>query len=125
MAESPLEIPQQIHHLAEKNVEQARAAYDQFMGAMTQAVDMWSKATSSNEMTSGFKAVQERATSFAKQNAEAGFALAGELANAKDIQEVLALQSRYAQAQMQAYALQAQELGQLMAQAAQSIQPRS
>ena len=125
MAQSPFEIPQQMRDIAEKNVEQARAAYDQFMGAMTQAVDMWSKATSSNEMTSGFKAVQERATSFAKQNAEAGFALASELAQAKDIQEVLALQSRYAQAQMQAYAIQAQELGQLMAQAAQSIQPRS
>ena len=124
MAESPFEIPRQMRDIAEKNVEQARAAYDQFMGAMTQAVDMWSKATSSNEMTSGFKAVQERATSFAKQNAEAGFALAGELANAKDIQEVLALQSRHAQAQMQAYALQAQELGQLMARAAQTL-PRS
>ena len=124
MAESPFEIPRQMRDIAEKNVEQARAAYDQFMGAMTQAVDMWSKATSSNEMTSGFKAVQERATSFAKQNAEAVFALPGELANAKDIQEVLALQSRHAQAQMQAYALQAQELGQLMARAAQTL-PRS
>lgn len=123
MAQSPFEIPQQMRDIAEKNVEQARAAYDQFMGAMMQAVDMWSKATSSNEMTSGFKAVQERATSFAKQNAEAGFALASALAKA--IQEVLALQSRYAQAQMQAYALQAQELGQLMTQAAQSIPPRS
>ena len=124
MVQSPFEISQQMRDIAEKNVEQARAAYDQFMGAMTQAVDMWSKATSSNEMTSGFKAVQERATSFAKQNAEAGFALASALAKAKDIQEVLALQSRYAQAQMQAYALQAQELGQLMVQAAQSIKPR-
>lgn len=125
MAQSPFEIPQQMRDIAEKNVEQARAAYDQFMGAMMQAVDMWSKATSSNEMTSGFKAVQERATSFAKQNAVAGFALGSALAKAKDIQEVLALQSRYAQAQMQAYALQAQELGQLMTQAAQSIPPRS
>ena len=76
-------------------------------------------------MTSGFMAVQEQATKFAKQNAEAGFALASELAKAKDIQEVLALQSQHAQTQMQAYALQAQQLGQLMVQATQSIQPRS
>ncbi len=125
MTQSPFEVPQQMRDIADKNVEQARAAYDQFMGAMTQAVDMWAKAMPSNAMTSGFKAVQERATSFAKQNAEAGFALASELAKAKDIQEVLALQSRHAQAQMQAYARQAQELGQLMTQAAQSIPPRS
>jgi phasin len=125
MAQNPFEIPQQIRDLAQKSVEQASAAYGQFMGAVTQAIDGWSKAMPANEMTSGFTAVQEQATKFAKQNAEAAFALASELAKAKDIQEVFALQSRYAQTQMQAYALQAQELGQLMAQAAQSVQPRS
>lgn len=125
MTQDPFEIPQQMRDLAEKNVEQARAAYGQFMDAITQAIGMWSKAMPANEMTSGFKVVQDRATRFARQNAEAGFALASDLANAKDIQEVLALQSRYAQTQMQAYALQAQELGRLMAEAAQSMQSRS
>ena len=125
MTRNPFEIPQQMRDIAEKNVEQARAAYDQFMAAMTQAVDMWSKAAPANEMTSGFKAAQECATRFAKQNAEAGLTLVTELSKAKDIQEVLALQSRNAQAQMQAYAIQAQELGQLMARSAQSLQPRS
>jgi hypothetical protein len=61
---------------------------------------------------------------FAKQNGEACFALASELANAKDMQDVLAIQSRYAQTQMQAYALQAQELGRLMSEAAQGMQPK-
>jgi hypothetical protein len=68
-------------------------------------------AMPANEMTSGLKVVQERAIRFAKQNAEACFACASELANAKDIQDALAIQGRYAQTQMQAYALQAQELG--------------
>lgn len=76
-------------------------------------------------MTSGFRDVQELAIRFAKENAEAGFALASELANAKDIQGVLALQSRYAQTQVQTYARQAQELGRLIAAAAQSLKPRS
>jgi hypothetical protein len=86
---------------------------------------MWMAAMPSNEMTSGFKVVQERAIQFAKQNAEACFALTSELTNAKDIQDLLAIQSRSAQTQMQAYALQAQELGGLMAEAAQSVQSRS
>ena len=120
----PFEIPQQLRELAERNVEQARAAYGQFMDAMVQATGMWSMAMPANSMTSGFKVVQERAVRFAKQNAEAGFALASELANAKDISDVLAIQSRYAQTQMQAYALQAQELGRLMAEAAQNFQPK-
>ena len=120
MAQSPFEIPQQLRELTEKNIEQARAAYGQFMDAMTQAMGMWSKAMPGNAMTTGFEAVQKKAVKFAKQNAEAGFQLANEIATAKEIQDVLALQSRYAQTQMQNYVLQAQELGRLMAEAAQS-----
>ena len=126
VSRSPFEVPEPIRELAEKNVAQARAAYGQFMDAMAQAVEMWSRAMPSNEVTAGFKVAQERAIRFAKQNAEACFALASELANAKNIQDMLAIQSRYAQTQMQAYALQAQELGRLMAEAAQSgVQPKS
>ena len=125
VSKSPFELPEPFRELAEKNVAQARAAYGQFMDAMAQAMDMWSKAMPSNDVTSGFKVAQERAIRFAKQNAEAGFALASELANARNIQDVLAIQSRYAQTQMQAYALQAQELGRLITEAAQgSIQPK-
>lgn len=124
MTQNPFEIPKQMRDLAEKNVEQARAAFGQFMDAMTQAMGMWSKGIPSNEMTSGMKVVQDRAVRLAKQNAEAGFALARELANATDIQEVLSLQSRYAQTQIQAYTHQAQELGRLMAEAVQGMQPR-
>jgi hypothetical protein len=120
----PFEMPQQLRELAEKNVEQARATYAQFMDAMTQAMSVWSTAPS-NVMTSGFKDVQELAIRFAKENAEAGFALASELANAKDIQGVITLQSRYAQTQLQSCARQAQELGRLMAEAVRSMKPKS
>jgi hypothetical protein len=123
MTQSPFEIPQQLRELTEKNVEQARAAYGQFMDAMTQAMGMWVKALPSNELTSGFEAVQKTAVKFAKQNAEAGFQLANDLANAKDVQDVISLQSRYAQSQMQNYALQAQELGRAMAGAVQNKAP--
>ena len=120
----PFEMPQQLRELAERNVEQARVAYTQFMDAMTQAMSVWSRAPS-NVMTSGFRDVQELAIRFAKENAEAGFTLASELANAKDIQGVITLQSRYAQTQLQSYARQAQELGQLMAEAVRTMKPKS
>jgi hypothetical protein len=119
------EIPQQLRELAERNVEQARAAYGQFMDAMAQATDIWIAAMPANEMTSGLKVVRERAIRFAKQNAKACFASASELANAKDLQDALAIQGRYAQTQMQAYALQAQELGTRMGEASQNMQPKS
>jgi len=86
-----------------------------------QTMNAWSGAPS-NAMTAGFRAVQERAIGFAKENAEGSFALASELANAKDMQEVLTLQSRYAQTQIQTYAHQVQELGRLMSEAIRDMQ---
>jgi phasin len=119
MAQNPFEISQQMRELAEKNVEQARATYGQFMDAMTQAVSMWTKGLPTNELTNGFQNVQERAIGFAKDNAEASFSLASDLASAKDVQEIFSLQTRFAQSQMQSYASQAQELGKLMTDAMQ------
>jgi phasin len=124
MAQNPFEFSQQMRELAEKNVEQARAAYGQFMDAMTQAVGMWTKGLPANELTSGFQAVQERAIGYAKENAEASFSLASDLASAKDVQQVLNLQTHFAQSQIQAYAAQAQELGKMMAEAMQGMTPK-
>ena len=86
---------------------------------MGEAVRAWSTVPSA-VVTSGFKVVQEQAIQFAKENGEAGFALASELAKAKDLQDVLRLQSNFAQVQMQSYARQAQELGRLMVKATRS-----
>ena len=126
MAQPPsFEFPSEMRELAEKNVQQARAAYGQFMDAMAQAMGMLATTMPSNEITARFTSVQDRAAHFAKENAEAFFALASELARATDISNVMAIQSRYAQTQLQTYALQAQELGHLMAEAAQGFQPRA
>jgi hypothetical protein len=125
MADTPsFEIPPQLREMAEKNVEQARAAYGQFMDFLTQAMNAWSQGPSTGG-TAGFKAVQDRAIVFAKENAERSFNLASEIARAKDVQEVLTLQSRYAQTQMQLFAVQAQQLSWLMADAMREMQPKS
>ncbi len=120
MNQNSFEVPPQMRDLTEKSIEQARAACSQFMDAMTQAVDIWSKALPSNGMTPGVKVI-ERATKFAKQNIDAPFSLASNLAKAKDFSEVLNLQSRFAQTQMQVFASQAQELGRLLAESMQPV----
>ena len=126
MAQGPsFEFPPDLLELAEKNIQQARAAYGQFMDGMAQAMSMWATVLPSNQLTSGFKSIQDRAIHFAKENAQACFALASELTNAKDITDVMAIQSRYAQTQLESYVLQARELGRLMTEAAQSIQLKS
>jgi hypothetical protein len=119
LAATPLfEIPPELRELAEKNIEQARAAYGQFMDFLTQAIGASSKASSE------FRVVQERAIQFARENADRSFSLGRELARAKDVQEVLTLHSQFMQTQMQSYALQTQELGQLLSEAMHAIQPR-
>ncbi len=121
---SPFEIPPELRDFAEKNVEQARAAYGQFMDFMTQAMGAWTGAPGSTDMA-GFKAVQEKAVAFAKENAERSFTLASDLARAKNVQEVLTLQSRYAQTQMQTFGVQAQQLAWLMTDAMRDLQPKT
>lgn len=120
MAGPQFEFPAQMRELAEKNVEQARAAYGQFMEAARKAHDMMGAVVPDNPMTAGMKQVQERTMRFTQQNMEASFSLASELAKAKDFKEMLDIQSRHAQLQMAAYTVQAQELGRLMADAAQN-----
>ena len=125
MANKPsFEIPSELRDFAEKNVEQARAAYGQFMDFMSQAMGAWANSAGVDTMT-GFKAVQDKAIAFAKENAERSFALASDLARAKDIQEVLTLQGRYAQTQIQTFGIQAQQLAWLMADAMRDLQPKS
>lgn len=120
----PSEMPQQMRDLAEKNVEQAHAGYTQLMDGMTQATNMWLSAMPANAMTDGFKAMHERSAQFAKQNADACFTCASELVVAKDVKEALAIQSRFAQTQVQAYTAQAQQFGKSITDAAQIARPK-
>ena len=116
------EIPPEMRDLAEKNVEQARVAYGQFMEFMSQAMNAWS--SSGGPEAGNFKALQDRAIAFAKENAERSFGLASDLAKAKDMQEVVTLQSRYVQTQMQTFGIQAQQLSWLMADAFRNMQTK-
>jgi hypothetical protein len=110
------EIPQELRELAEENVERARQLYLQFMDGVGQAMAAWSSGPS-GVVTPGFHEVQERAVKLANQNADTAFNLAKDVAQAKDLQELINLQTRYVQSQMRMYADQTQEFGRLMAKA--------
>ena len=124
MYEKPqFEIPETVRELAERNVEQARSAYTQFMDMARQAQSMVSK--SQGAMTQSALEIQSRAMRYAEQNIDASFAFASDLARARDLREYLEVQQRWAQQQMQNYAQQAQDLGRMMAEAAQKSQPKT
>jgi phasin protein len=67
----------------------------------------------------------DHAIEVTRTNADAAFKLAKDVANAKDFQELVTLQTRYVQAQMRWYAQQAQEFGRLMGRAVASSQPHA
>lgn len=118
MADLPqFEIPEAVREMAERNVEQARAAYNQLLDMARQTQDLVSK--SSDAMAQSARELQVKALRYAEQNMEANFAFVSDLAKARDLKEYVEIQSRYAQRQMQTYSEQAQELGRLMAAAAQ------
>lgn len=116
------EIPEGVRELAERNVEQARSAYNQFMEMARRVQE--SLAKSQGAMASGAMELQGRVAKFAEENIEASFAFAFDLSRARDLKEYMEVQQRYAQKQMQAYAHQAQELGKLLSEAAQKAQPK-
>ena len=117
------EIPEAVRELAERNVEQARSAYNQFVDMARKVQDTVTQ--SQGAMTSGAVEVQTQIAKFAEENIQASFAFASDLASARDLKQYIEIQQRYAQKQMQAYAHQAQELGKLMSEAARKAQPKT
>lgn len=117
------EIPEELRQLAEDNVERARKLYVRYMES--QAMGVWS-ASPSDTTSPAFNEVRERAIKITQENADAAFELAKDVANARDLQELVTLQTRYVQSQMKLYAQQTQEFSKLMAHAfgsAQRAQP--
>jgi phasin len=110
------EIPSDMRKFAEQSVEQARQAFGGFINAAQQAVsDMESRASTAR---TGAKDMSEMAMSFAQRNIMASFEFAQKLVRARDVQEVMKLQTEYIQSQMQALNEQAKEMGQTVSKAA-------
>jgi len=120
-ANKQFEIPEELRQLAEDNVERARKLYVQYMEGVSQAMGVWSTSPS-DTASPAYNEVRERAIKITRENADAAFKLAKDVANAKDLQELVTLQTRYVQSQMKLYAQQTQEFGKLMAHAFASAQ---
>jgi phasin len=103
------EIPPEMRDFAERSVSQARKAFEGFMGAVHKASSSVSEATPA--ALAGANDVSAKAVSFAEANVNAAFDLAQKLVHAKDVQEVLSIQSEYVRAQMETIQSQTKELG--------------
>jgi phasin len=112
MATNPAEqfqIPPEMRAIAAKTVEQAKQAIEGFISAAQRTVSTFEgKAETARK---GAKDVGQMAMSYAEQNLASSFDFAQQLVRAKDVQEMLELQTSYIRTQMQVLAEQAKEIG--------------
>jgi hypothetical protein len=69
-----------------------------------------SMETSSQAARAGFQALNTKIADITRSNAEANFALVMKLAESRDIQQAMELQSEHARTQMETFACQLEEL---------------
>ena len=117
------EVPAERRVFAEKSVEQARKAFDEFVTAANRAVGNLEGCAAAAQ--AGAKDVTQKAMNFAEQNAASSFDFAQKLMRAKDIEEVMKLHSDYVKKQIHTLSEQAKELGQSAARGAMdAAQPK-
>jgi phasin len=120
----PFEVPPELRAMTEKSMEQARTAFNTFMASAQQAISHFEGQA--KVMQAGAKDVSEKAMGYAERNVANAFAYADRLVHAKDIQQVVALQTEFIQAQMKELAAQVKELGEAASKiATKSIPPKS
>lgn len=103
------EIPTEMRDFAERSVEQARKAFEGFVGAAQKAAGTMESAT--DNLRTGARDVSGKAMSFAEANVKAAFDHAQKLVKAKSLQEVMQLQSDYVRTQMASLQEQAKDIG--------------
>jgi phasin len=106
----PLKILSEMRTLGEQSVTQARKAFDSSIQAANRAVGQLEGQTWA--VHSGAAEIAQKSVEYAERNVAATFDFAENLMRAKDVAEVMGLQSQYLNRQMRALSAQVQELGQ-------------
>jgi phasin len=101
------QVPEEMRDFAEKSVEQARKAFDGFLGAAHKAVDSMEGLAA----RSGATDVTRRTLGYADQNMKAAFDHAQRLVRAKDVQEAMQIQAEFVKAQFAAIQEQMKDIG--------------
>lgn len=118
MTQKPYEIPSEMRDFAEKSVEQARKAFEGFIGAAQKSVSAAEGATQTAQTSA--RDFGAKTLTYAEANVAAAFELAQKLVRAKDVQEALNIQAEFARSQMAALQEQAKEIGGIVQKAAAS-----
>jgi phasin len=111
------EVPDQMREFAEKSVDQARKAFDDFMGATHKAVSQ--VEDSASVVQAGAADVNKKALTYAEEHVDAAFKFAQELVKAGTVEDMMKLQQDYLRKQMESLGEQAREFSNTASKAVQ------
>ncbi|WP_439571993.1 phasin family protein [Phreatobacter sp.] len=106
---APYAIPIEMREFADRSVEQARRAFEGFVGAAQRTVEAMEQ--SSGAMQTGARETSLMAIGIAEANVAASLAFAQRMVRASDMMEMMQIQSEFLQSQMQVMQAQARDLG--------------
>lgn len=101
-------VPESVRAFAEQTVTQARDAYERSKDAMEESIDAMER--SFDAAGQGATAFNRKLIDIAQRNLNSGFDLAKNLASAKNIGEIVELQSEFVRNQFEVLANQASEI---------------
>ena len=105
------EMPDSVRNIMKASIEQARQAFDSFIGAGQKAMAGFDGSQSG--AGDAMKQLNDKIAEFTKMNAAANFQLAMKLADAKQISDVIEIQNQHARDLMDTYTKQLEELREL------------
>lgn len=115
------EIPEQMRALADKSVDQAKKAFDEFMGATVKAVEK--SETSAKTLQSSARDVNRQALAFLEANVAASFDFAQKLVRARTVEELGQIQQEFLKSQVETAQSQSKDMAEAIGKAAGSVQP--
>jgi phasin len=101
-------VPEAVRAMAEKTVAQSRDAYENAKGSMEDAVEVLEKSI--DQAGQGAAAINRKVIDNTQANLNTGFDLAKGLASAKNIAEIMELQSSFVRKQFEVLSAQAEEI---------------
>lgn len=106
---TPYEVPAEMRELAERSVEQARKAFDGFIGATRKALDTAHGSADTARLNA--QDASHKAIAYAEDNVAAALDLAQKLVKSKDLREVMQHQSDFLKTQIAALQAQFRDMG--------------
>ena len=102
--------------VAERSVEQVKAAFNNYMQASEEAVSDFEERVHSSQGSA--LDISKKAMGLAERNVLSAFELAQKIVHTKDTQELVRMQTEFLQSQMQALGEQVKDLGETISKAA-------